>query len=71
MSKHQRLVMGLGLAAGVVLGLAPGCAGKGKGSRNPAQCMSRCEQDECGYDPNEAGNDEYLACLEACESRCG
>ena len=69
MSKHHPLMTGLGLLAG--LALAAACAGKGKGSRNPEACMTACEQDECGYDPNEAGNDEYLECLEACEDECG
>lgn len=61
----------VGLAAGLLLAVAPACAGKGKGSRNPEQCMRTCEQEKCGYDPNEAGNDEYLECLDACEDECG
>lgn len=61
----------LGLAAGLLCAFAPACAGKGKGSRSPEQCMTRCEQDKCGYDPNEQGNDEYLECLDACEDECG
>jgi hypothetical protein len=71
MAKHPPLFIGLGLVAGLVLALAPGCAGKGKGSRNPEACMSECEQQKCGYDPNEVGNDEYLECLDACEDHCG
>lgn len=61
----------VGLAAGLLAAAAPACAGKSKGSRSPEQCMSRCEQEKCGYDPNEAGNDEYLECLDACEDECG
>ena len=69
MSKHHSLTIALGLAAG--LALAGACAGKGGSSRNPEQCMSKCEQEKCGYDPNEVGNDEYLECLDACEDQCG
>ena len=59
----------LGLVVG--LGVSLGCAGKGKGSRNPEECMSHCEQDKCGYDPYSTDNDEYLECLEACQDDCG
>jgi len=69
MGKHHVLTIGLGLVAGVALATA--CAGKGKGSRNPEECLAACEQEKCGYDPNEVGNDEYLECLEACEDDCG
>jgi hypothetical protein len=70
MSKHPMLLMGLGLVAGLALAVGPACAGKGKGTRSPEQCMTACEQDKCGYDPNEVGNDEYLECLDACEDDC-
>lgn len=70
MSKHPMLLMGLGLVAGLALAVVPACAGKGKGSRSPEQCMTACEEEKCGYDPNEAGNDEYLECLDACEDDC-
>ncbi|MCX4241874.1 hypothetical protein [Paraliomyxa miuraensis] len=69
--RHPAVMAGLGLLAGFVLALAPACAGKGKGSRNPEECMKRCEEDVCGYDPNAWGNDEYLECLDGCESKCG
>ena len=62
--------MWIGLLAGALLGTLGACAGKGKGSRNPEACMSSCEQERCSYDPNAVGNDEYLACLEACGDRC-
>jgi hypothetical protein len=61
---------GVGLLAGLALATAPACAGKGKGSRSPEECMQTCETDTCAYDPNEAGNDEYLECLDACEDKC-
>jgi hypothetical protein len=74
MSNHQTkrrvALAGLGLLAGLALAAAPACAGKGKGSRNPAECMQSCESEKCAYDPNEAGNDAYLACLDACEAEC-
>lgn len=71
MSTHQPLILGLGLLTGLALALGPGCAGKGKGSRSPEECMTACEEEKCGYDANEAGNDEYLECLDACEDECG
>jgi hypothetical protein len=74
MSKHQTLrrsvAASLGLLTGLALAAAPACAGKGKGSRNPEECMQTCEADKCAYDPNEVGNDEYLECLDACEDEC-
>lgn len=66
---HRRM-MWIGLLVGIVLGLGGSCAGKGKGSRNPQECMNRCEQQQCSYDPNEVGNDEYLDCLDACQDKC-
>lgn len=58
----------IGLLTG--LGISLGCAGKGKRSRSPEECMSRCEQEQCGYDPYTTDNDEYLECLEACQDGC-
>lgn len=60
----------LGLLVGVALGTSPACAGKGKGSRNPEQCMSNCEQEKCAFMPDQLSNDEYLECLEACQDNC-
>lgn len=57
------------LAFGIVVGL--GCAGSKRKTQDPGQCMSECEQQECGYVPDALGdNSEYLECLEACESKC-
>lgn len=60
----------VGVFVGAALGLSGACAGKGKRSQNPQECMSSCEQDKCGYDPNALGNDEYLECLDACQDEC-
>lgn len=60
----------LGLLIGALVGGGGACAGKGKGSRNPEACMMTCEEEKCGYDPNAIGNDEYLACLDKCASKC-
>ncbi|MEM9460782.1 MAG: hypothetical protein AAGF11_41850 [Myxococcota bacterium] len=60
------LLLGAGLL-GVTVGA---CAGKRKNSRSPQECMSQCEQEQCGYDPNAIGNDEYLECLDACQDQC-
>lgn len=70
-TRHHGVMAGIGLLVGLALAAAPACAGKGRGSRNPAECMKSCEEEKCGYDPNEWGNDEYLECLDACESECG
>lgn len=67
---RRGLALGLGLAAGFALAMAPACAGKRKSSRNPEECMRSCEQDQCAYDPNAVGNDAYLECLDACEDEC-
>lgn len=66
---HRRVVL-MGALMGVGLGLSGACAGKGKGSKNPEQCMSACEQEQCAYDANSVGNDEYLECLDACQGKC-
>jgi hypothetical protein len=57
----------LAAALGVAIGI--GCAGK-KASKDPAACMRKCEA-ECPYVPDGLGdNEEYLECLEACETKC-
>ena len=42
MAKHDGARRGMtvlvGLVVGLVVGASPGCAGKGKGSRNPEEC---------------------------------
>lgn len=58
------------LGAGLLGGTVGACAGKRKASRTPQECMNQCEQEQCGYDPNAIGNDEYLECLDACQDQC-
>jgi hypothetical protein len=57
----------LALALGVVIG----CAGKGKGSKSPEDCLRQCDQDHCQFVADSVGdNAEYLECLQACEAKC-
>jgi len=32
--------------------------------------MNSCEQEQCSYNANAVGNDEYLECLDACQDEC-
>ncbi len=56
-------------AFGVALGLGAGACKGGK-TVSPAECMNQCEQ-TCPFSPDGQGdNDEYLECLEACQTKC-
>lgn len=60
------------ILVGFAAGLSLGCAGKARGSKSPAECMSACDQEQCQYRADGLGdNDAYLECLEACEDKCG
>lgn len=57
----------------IVLGVCAGLAFsacKGGKTTDPAACMNECEQ-TCPYTPDSVGdNEDYLECLEACQSKC-
>ena len=58
-------------AAALLVGLALGCAKKSRGTEDPGACMRDCEAERCEYDANStADNDEYLECLETCQTQC-
>ena len=56
------------LLGAALLGLVFGACKGGK-TTDPAACMSACEQ-ECPYVPDAADNEDYLECLEACQTKC-
>ena len=67
---RRRGTMLVSAALGLALGVFAGCAGKGKGSKNPEECMKTCEQERCNYNPNTLADDQYLECLDSCEDEC-
>lgn len=68
----MRRLRGIAICTTVVVAAAVGCAGSKRQSRDPAACMSACEQERCNYVPDGLGdNTAYLECLGDCESRCG
>lgn len=57
------------VTVGAVLGLALGAC-KGSKTVSPGACMNECEQ-TCPFTPDGQGdNDDYIECLEACQSKC-
>jgi hypothetical protein len=64
---HRAVLCGVGLA----LGIAGACAGKRGATKDPNQCMRKCDQDKCAYKAQSVSdNADYLECLRACEDEC-
>ena len=57
------------LLVAALLGVGLGACRGGK-TTDPAACMNECQQ-TCPFTPDAIGdNDDYIECLEACQTKC-